>query len=209
MIKILKDAEKEGVLENCIYNADCLDIMRLMKDGGIDLVLTSPPFKEKDWGQEKYWELYDSFFNEAIRVASKAVIIVHSATKINTLIQQYPPKRLMIWNKGFSQYSFRFNPIFVYQISDEYKVNKNIWNDCLIFQSVQGENKFHIYEDPLELYRTILKMFKDCNLILDPFMGSGTTAVAAQFLKRNFIGIEISEKYCEIARKRLAQKTLF
>ena len=46
------------------------------------------------------------------------------------------------------------------------------------------------------------------DIILDPFLGSGTTAVAAKQLKRNFIGIEISEKYCKIANERLRQEIL-
>lgn len=43
-MKTLEDAKKEGVLENTIYNADCLDILRLMPDKSVDLVLTDPPY---------------------------------------------------------------------------------------------------------------------------------------------------------------------
>lgn len=47
------------------------------------------------------------------------------------------------------------------------------------------------------------------NTVMDPFLGSGTTAIAAKQLKRNFIGIELSQKYCDIANERLKQETLF
>ena len=51
-MKTLEDAKSEGVLENNIYNADCLDIMRLMKDKSVDLVVTDPPYGI-NFGSEK------------------------------------------------------------------------------------------------------------------------------------------------------------
>ena len=56
--------------------------------------------------------------------------------------------------------------------------------------------------------RHIISWSNKGDLVLDPMCGSGTTCKIAQILKRNFIGIEISETYCDIARKRLAQKPL-
>jgi DNA modification methylase len=47
------------------------------------------------------------------------------------------------------------------------------------------------------------------HIVLDPFMGGGSTAVAARALNRRFVGIELEEKYCEIAVQRVAQRSLF
>ncbi len=62
---------------------------------------------------------------------------------------------------------------------------------------------------PKELPSYFIQYFsKESDIILDPFNGVGTTCVVAKQLKRNFIGIEISEKYCEIAKQRLRQEIL-
>jgi len=67
----------------------------------------------------------------------------------------------------------------------------------------------HPTEKPIELYCSFIELFTDAgDLILDPFMGSGTTLVAAKQLGRKAIGIEIEERYCEVAVKRLAQGVL-
>jgi DNA modification methylase len=66
----------------------------------------------------------------------------------------------------------------------------------------------HPTEKPLSLMYWCVTKAKSAGLILDPFMGSGTTLVAAKQLHRKAIGIEIEEKYCEIAVKRLGQGVL-
>lgn len=73
-----------------------------------------------------------------------------------------------------------------------------------------GKEKPHPCSMPEKLAQRIIKVSSNKNdLILDPFLGSGTTAVACKHLKRNFIGIEISPDYCKIASERLRQEVLF
>ena len=70
--------------------------------------------------------------------------------------------------------------------------------------------KGHPCPRPLDQMKFIVTALTEENdTILDPFMGSGTTLVAAKNLGRKAIGIEIEEKYCEIAVKRLRQEVLF
>ena len=192
---------------NRIYQGDCLELMKGLKDNSVDMVMTSPPFKQEDV-QGDYWEFYDSFFKECSRVCSKVLIIIHSATKLNYLIREYPPHRVLVWAKGFSHYSYRWNPILVYQMDDGYKVNRRIWSDCYNAQSLVGDGKKHKYQDPVELYKLVIGMFKECDIVLDPFIGSGTTALACKRLNRKFIGFEIDPESVKIANRRLAQTQL-
>ena len=66
-------------------------------------------------------------------------------------------------------------------------------------------NRRHPAPFPIELASRCMRLFSwKGDILLDPFLGSGTTAVACKELGRNFIGIEIEPKYCEIAKRRLA-----
>lgn len=84
------------------------------------------------------------------------------------------------------------------------KIKGNIW-----YYSVGVEKDRHLTRQhpaifPLQLALDhVYSWTNEQDLILDPFMGSGTTAIAAKQMNRNFIGIEISQEYCELAEKRL------
>lgn len=84
-----------------------------------------------------------------------------------------------------------------------------MWQRMLQENMKNKEIRQHPTQKPIPLMKWIIQNYsKENDLILDPFLGSGTTAVACQELGRRFIGIEISEKYCQIARERLRQKPL-
>jgi hypothetical protein len=69
----------------------------------------------------------------------------------------------------------------------------------------QGYAHIHPTQKPLDLMSWCLRQNGNCKCVLDPFLGSGTTLVAAKRHGCKGIGIEIEERYCEIAAKRLAQ----
>jgi len=84
-------------------------------------------------------------------------------------------------------------------------------NYFTIFNHSIGSKKFdHPTVKPIKFIKKVMRISSNENdIILDPFMGSGTTAVACKELNRQYIGFEIQKQYCEIANKRLQQQTLF
>jgi hypothetical protein len=167
----------------------------------VDMVFTSLPFKQEDV-DGYYWNEHFCWMEELLRVTKKVAIVINSSTKLLGQVEVFPPDRILIWGKGVSQYSYRYNPIFVYQIPP-YKANKYIWCDAFGVEAVTGRWKVHPYQEPLLLYKTIIEMFGDCQTVLDPFMGSGTTGEACALLGKDFIGIEINPRYIDVSKNRL------
>lgn len=84
-----------------------------------------------------------------------------------------------------------------------------IWSFPIVLNRGGDSPRLHTTQKPVDLMAALISDFADASdTILDPFMGSGTTLVAAKQLGRKSIGIELEEKYCEIAAKRLQQEYL-
>ncbi len=113
----------------------------------------------------------------------------------------------LIWaskNKN-SKYTFNYKTMKAYNCDKQMRSDWHIplVNGNLRIKDENG-NKAHSTQKPNALlYRIILATTKKGDLILDPFMGSGTTGAIAKILQRNFIGIEKEKKYVEIATKRI------
>lgn len=120
-------------------------------------------------------------------------------------------KQEIVWCNGSQNFDkIRFYPMTerIYWLSKGIDTNfTNIINQHdLIKDNAEGTNKEHKRAFPLSLARRFIMCFPDAKLIYDPYMGSGTTAIACIEEKREFIGSEISKKYFNESNKRIEQR---
>lgn len=192
---------------NKVICGDCLEIMKKIPDKSIDLIVTDPPYGlGKDYGNISDKEFSGEWFNDARRIGKSLIF----TPGIANMFKFNQPDWVLCWYKpgAISRTRYGFNS----------------WEPLLIYDALPSPNEPDVIREPvgkqfdtgdhptpkpIKLFKKLIQRFsKENDLILDPFLGSGTTAVAAKELGRRFIGIEISEKYCEIARQRLRQEYL-
>jgi hypothetical protein len=122
-----------------------------------------------------------------------------------------PSSCWLVWDKENGANDFADCELIWTNLEKAVRRLKYTWNGMI--QEHMGDAKeprFHPTQKPLAVMTWAIQQAPDdCRLILDPFMGSGTTLRAAKDLGRHAIGIEQNERYCEIAAKRLAQGVLF
>jgi len=204
-----------------IYNRDCLEIIEEIIL--VDLILTDPPYNAKNIGPNKreyditpmqlpekeYKKFCNDWFELSKEVSNR---IVFTPGIVNT--HNYPqPDWILCWHKPsavcFSRLgSFNvWEPIFVYG-----KAKKRIGQDFIKYDSLnfsKGPEKYHPCPKNIHLIKWLIDKFSKINdIVLDPFLGSGTTARACKDLQRHCIGIEKSQAYCDIAVDRLSQEVL-
>ena len=110
----------------------------------------------------------------------------------------------LVWDKDNGDINFSDCELAWTSFKTTIRKFKWKWNGMLQEKMKWKEIRFHPTQKPLALFRWILKKYsKENEIILDPFLGSGTTAVAAKQLGRKFIGFEIEPKYIAIANERL------
>ena len=206
-----------------LYHGDCLEILPQLTEK-IDLVLTDPPYgvgqARGTIGVARAHKITyltdcdtpDFVKNICIQVINKCLsfskaIILTPGPKMFTFYPQpdsfgcfYQPASvgLQHWGRADSQ------PIFYYGRNP--RVGKTITATSFVLTERASCDE-HPCSKPLQAWVKLLLIGSlDNDLVLDPFLGSGTTAVACEKLGRRWIGIEISEEYCKIAVKRIERE---
>jgi len=215
----LSDYEYYRTELGVLYCGDCLEILPLINK--VEVIITDIPYNisqkssglrkldygewDKQYGKEKKWVIsMISKFTNSIYIFcgkkqfSKIIDIYDNNNIMNrTLIWKKPNPTVLNCDKLYIEateliaYGKKKNGIF----NSRYRHN--------IFNYTSPINRQHPTQKPINLIIEFIRDSTDNGLILDPFLGSGTTAVACEKLNRRWIGIEISEKYCEIAKQRI------
>lgn len=200
-----------------IYNADCRTALDSFTPKQFNLCLTDYPYGVNvdyagyDDSQQNLLELISETMPNILRVSERALI-----TCGHDNIRYYPKEDwiLALINKaGANQNRWGFTcwqPILAYG-KDPFRASGQGARPDIIEFSESSEKNGHPCPKPLTTWKKVLLRgsVSTTDVILDPFMGSGTTLLAAKQLGRKAVGIEQSQKYCDIAIKRLAQMEMF
>lgn len=114
------------------------------------------------------------------------------------------------WKPGVRMQKGRFSSSaeYVLYASNGAIVEPGAMSPQNVFSCKIDSNRDHIAQKPLDVMRWVLGVVPESSLILDPFMGSGATVAAAISLGHRVVAVEVDERYCEVAAKRLDQQTL-
>lgn len=211
---------------NKVVCGDCLQVMRQLPDESVDCVITDPPYflpaahyqtrkqfrrNFSDLGILEYF--FRDIFKEFARILKKtgvAYIFCDGQSYPLFYYHLYPyckSIRPLIWDKktSINGYSWRHqHEIIIFAEMPNTKPVPSGDGDILRFSAVAIDTRGHPAQKPTDLLRELLlKSTKEGDIILDSFVGGGSTLVACKELKRNFIGIELSPEYCKIAEERL------
>lgn len=185
----------------CIILGDCRELLPLMPK--VDLVLTDPPYGVGFKGEE--WDLkIPLWWLPLARPLARTVAF----TTAPTTLWDYPrPDWVAMWYRPAAQSrsaSGGFNHWSPIPIYGKHKLTV----DSINLHAMQYATYVdHPSPKPLALFRWLVAELSE-DSVLDPFMGSGTTLRAAKDLGRKAIGIEIEERYAEIAAKRMSQSVM-
>jgi DNA modification methylase len=195
-----------------IYNADCRQVLPFLPK--FDLLLTDPPYGigagKMNLGMWRTSRMDKSDWDDSTPPAWLLDAMLESAEKHIVWGGNYyglpPSRRYLIWDKGAGFKGRDFAECE--QAWCSWDGNAKVYlRDPLA--SGDYRDKVHPTQKPTALMKWCLGLLPDAKTILDPFMGSGTTLLAAKMEGRSAVGIEINEAYCESAAKRLQQGMLF
>ena len=209
-----------------LFNEDCLEALKKLPDYSVDLVATDPPYcvgASSNGTKSSYTDLnmLKPFFTEMFKQCARVIKdgkSIYVCTDWRTYPILYAPfnkfftqRNLIVWNHQRCGPGNWYRPDYEMiifgtlgkSIREFSPADRDVW---ILKDRINQASKLHPSQKPIELFeKIIINSSKENDTVLDPFMGSGTTAIACMRLNRQFIGCELNEKYFETAKNRLAR----
>ena len=217
-------------MKHTIYQGDCIKIMKKLPDESVDLIVTDPPYNiGVDYGKNKdknkdYFKWCFKWLKECERVLkNNGSIYIINYPENNSRIMNELSKTNMIFrnwivwhypsNIGHSKTNFTraSRSILFYTKGNKFKFNLDegeVVEDVLEFNLVKNVSKEKVPNFPNQIPEKLVEILMEISsnekdVVLDCFLGSGTTGVVALKLNRQFIGIELNPEFVTIAKKRM------
>lgn len=218
---------------NKIINGDCLQVMKHIPDNSIDFILTDPPYgidflspitdnhtKIKNDSFDDFKLLLPDMLSEFKRILKDTAVCCcccgggkTPVSQIFTLeaIKYFNLIQTVIWDKKTIGLGWRYRPsyetiIILSKSKDNYNFydNSNCVSNIVRKTTVIPKKGNHPTPKPVALMEHFIRLHSQVNdIVLDPFMGIGSTCVACKNTNRRYIGIELDDKYFDIACDRL------
>ena len=219
---------------NQIHHGDCLDLLAQLPDESVDLVVTSPPYNLRGGGRCRGWPGYDGYGDdlphdeyvawqqECLREMHRIIkptgaIFYNHAPRIHQgvqwrhedILEPFDVRQTLIWHRagGVNHNPQYLSPSYEYiyvMAKPGFRVATD-WTMGDVWKMGQEKRRWipEVPAFPVELPQNAIRA-TGAKVVLDCFMGSGTTAVAAVLEGADYIGIEQSARYCAVARERVA-----
>ena len=214
-----------------IINDNCVDVLKTLKSESVDLILIDPPYNinyKTNMRNNKGHRFCKPILNDDNFIIGEVLEDLYRVLKDNSAcyifwsIKTYPElvealsktqfkiKNTIVWVKnGYGAgdlqagYCQKYE-LILYLNKGRAKFNGKRLTDVWEFDKIIGNEQLHQNQKPVPLLEQIIhKHSQEGDLVLDCFMGSGSTGIACQNTNRDFVGIELDKGYFNIAKDRL------
>ena len=214
-----------------LIQGDCMEQLIRIPDNSVDLILCDPPYgidyqsawridkakrKDKIVGDKETQTAFIVHLPRIVKNTGAVMIFTRWDVQQKVIDRMtaagMKPRNVLIWDKVAHSmgdlrraYGSRYESI-VFWSAPGFAFTSGRPTDILRFARVPAAKLVHPNEKPIELLRELIgRCTNEGDTVLDCYMGSGSTGVAAESLHRNFIGIEIDGKYYDIAKRRIME----
>ncbi|HSQ20873.1 MAG TPA: site-specific DNA-methyltransferase [Blastocatellia bacterium] len=188
-----------------IHNLDCFQATTQLEDQSVDVMITDPPYPNR-------MNLFPDTLVDGLAMlylgckkAKKYVAFFWNPFDVPPAPAGWKEVARHIWHKPDCKSITHYEVIVVWSKEQKNRVSR-VWSIPILDYRSLHDWKPHPTQKPVKLLRYLLEQYtEEGDVVFDPFVGSGTTAVACQQMKRHFIACDNNAEYVQIAQSRLKE----